>query len=421
MSTSRERVGLALSHRRPDSVPLDLGGTVLSGMHASSVYALRQAMGLDAPGTPVKVVEPYMMLGEIGIDLVDAIGVDVLPLRAPTTLFGFGLEGWKPWRLFDGTPVLVPAGFNTTPEANGDILMYPGGDKRAAPSGRMPAGGYYFDAMVRQPPIVEEVLDPQDNMEEFTPISQTDLEYYRQEARRLSAATDKAVVGGFCFTSFGDIGIVPAQGLKNPKGIRDIEEWYISTCSRRGYVKEVFERQSQVGIENLRRIHEVVGEQVAVTVVTATDFGAQNGLFQSRECYRDLYMPFHSRVNDWVHSNTLWKTFIHTCGAIADLIPDFIEARFDVLNPLQISAEGMDRDFLKREYGADITFWGGGIDTQKTLPFGTPAQVRAEVRESIRVLGEKGGFVFAPVHNIQAKIPAENLVALFESVADYRG
>jgi len=138
---SRQRVSLALNHQQPDRVPLDLGGHAVTGMHVSTVYRLRQALGLDSAGMPVKVVEPYQMLGEIAPDLIAALGVDVVPLANPTTMFGFRNEGWKPWALFDGTPVLVPAGFNTVPEPDGDILLYPQGDRSAAPSGHMPQGG----------------------------------------------------------------------------------------------------------------------------------------------------------------------------------------------------------------------------------------------------------------------------------------
>jgi hypothetical protein len=166
---SRERVSLALNHEEPDRTPLDLGGSVITGMHVSIVYRLRQALGLDAPGTPVKVVEPYQMLGEIRPDLVEALGVDVVQLGGTRTMFGFRNEGWRPWATFDGTPVLVPEGFNTDPEPDGDILMYPEGDRSAPPSGRMPRGGWYFDTIVRQLPIDDETLNVEDNLEEFGP------------------------------------------------------------------------------------------------------------------------------------------------------------------------------------------------------------------------------------------------------------
>ncbi len=418
--TSRERVLAALNHEQPDRVPLDLGGSVLTGMHVSSIYKLRQALGLDPPGTPVKVMDCYQMLGEIAPDLVAALETDGVALQPAATLFGFKREGWKPWRLFDGTPVLVPEGFNTDPEPNGDVLLYPEGDRSLPASGRMPKDGFYFDVIVRQPPIDEANLDPEHNMEEFVPISDDDVAYYRDEAQRLYGETDKAIYAGFCFTSFGDIALVPAPWLRAPKGIRDIEEWYISTVTRKEYVRAVFDRQCSVALASLEKLHRAIGDMVQVTLVTGTDFGAQTNSFISPEAYRDLYQPFHSRINAWVHEHTGWKTFIHSCGSVVVLISDFIEAGFDILNPVQTTAAGMDPKVLKDRFGTKITFWGGGVDTQRTLPFGTPEEVRREVEERIRIFGKNGGFVFAAIHNIQAGIPVENLLALFEAFKEYR-
>ena len=419
MLTSRERVALALDHQEADRVPLDLGGSPVSGMHVSVVYALRQALGLDAPGTPVKVVEPYQMLGEIAPDLIAALGVDVVPLGAPTTMFGFKNEGWKPWTTFDGTPVLVPEGFNIIPEPNGDLLMYPEGDQSAPPSGRMPSGGWYFDAIVRQPPIDEAKLNVEDNLEEFVPIADDVLAHFAREAERLYTQTDKAILANFGGTAFGDIALVPATWLKHPKGIRDIEEWYVSTVARREYVWAIFEQQCEIALANLEKLYTVVGDRVAVVMVTGTDFGAQTGPFISPKAYRSLYQPFHIRVNTWIHTHTPWKTFIHSCGSVYALIPDFIDAGFDVLNPVQCSAAHMDPTALKQAFGERITFWGGGVDTQKTLPFGTAADVRREVRERLRIFAPGGGFIFNTIHNVQPLSPVENVLALYETVRDY--
>jgi hypothetical protein len=415
VTTSRERVNLALNHQEADRIPLDLGGSAVSGMHASTVYGLRQALGLDTPGTPVKVVEPYQMLGEIKADLIDALGIDVVPLTSQTNMFGFKNEGWKPWTTFDGTPVLVPGDFNTDPEPNGDLLMYPEGDRSAPPSGRMPEGGWYFDSIIRQPPIDYDSLNVEDNLEEFGPISEGDLEYFRREAERLHTETDKAILANFGGTAFGDIALVPAPWLKHPRGIRDVEEWYISTVTRRDYVYEVFECQCDIALANLNRLHEAVGDRVAAVFVTGTDFGMQTGPFISPKSYRELFQPFHKRVNDWVHTRTSWKTFIHSCGSVWALIPDFIESGFDILNPVQCSASQMDPWELKREFGDRLTFWGGGVDTQHTLPFGTPEQVRDEVRERIKAFGPGGGFVFNTIHNVQPNTPTENVLALYET------
>lgn len=416
---SRERVNLALNHQEPDRVPLDLGGSVVTCMHVSIVYQLRQALGLDAPGTPVKVVEPYQMLGEIKPDLMDALGVDVVGLRSTKTMFGFRNEEWKPWTTFDGTPVLVPSRFNTAPEPNGDILMYPEGDKSVAPSGRMPRGGWYFDALIRQLPIDDDNLNVEDNMEEFELISDADLDYFRREADRLYTETDKAIFADFANTGFGDIALVPAPWLKHPKGIRDVAEWYMSTAARQDYVYQIFERQCQIGLANLAKIYEAVGNRVTIALVSATDFGMQSGPLVSPQTYRELFMPFHRRVNDWVHQHTPWKTFIHSCGSVMGLIEDFIEAGFDILNPVQCSAALMDPVELKHRFGERVTFWGGGVDTQHILPTGSPEEVRAQVRERLNIFGPGGGFVFNTIHNVQPKTPIQNVLAMYETVREY--
>ncbi len=399
---------------------MDLGSSTVTGMHVSSVYRLRQALRLDPPGTPVKVVEPYLMLGEVAPDLREALGVDVVGMWAPRTYFGFPNRDWKEWRLFDGTPVLVSGDFNTEPNPDGSIYQYPQGDRTAGPSGHMPREGFYFDSIIRQETIDEDRLDPKDNLEEFGPISDADLEHWRREAERVFDGTDRATIANFGGTGFGDIALVPAPWLRDPKGIRDVEEWYVSTVARRDYIYEVFQRQCEIGIANLERIHAVVGERLTAVRVTGTDFGAQQGPFLSPRTYRELFMPFHRAVNDWVHQNTTWRTFIHSCGSVRAFLPDFIEAGFDILNPVQCSAADMDPRELKAKFGERLTFWGGGVDTQRTLPFGTPEEIRREVRERMETFAPGGGFVFAAIHNVQAGIPVENLVALYEAVREYR-
>lgn len=420
MLTSRERVALTLNHQIPDRVPLDLGGGPTTGMHVSSIYLLRQAFKLDSPRTPVKVIEPYQMLGEIKPDLMEVLGVDVVGVSPSSTLFGFKNEGWKEWTLFDGTPVLVPAAFNTEPEPDGSILMYPEGDRSAPASGHMPKNGFYFDTIVRQPPFDEEQLNPEDNLEEFGYISDEELAYFQQEVERLYTETDKALLVNFGGTAFGDIALVPAPWLKYPKGIRDIEEWYISTAARPDYIYQVFEKQCQIALANLEKLYQVVGNRVTAVYVSGTDFGMQTGPFIAPQTYRNLYHPFYKQINDWIHQHTSWKTFIHSCGSVISLLPIFIESGFDIYNPVQCSAAGMDPHTLKARFGDQLVFWGGGVDTQQTLPFGTPTEIRAQVRERISIFGAGGGFVFNPTHNVQPRIPLENLLALYETVRDCR-
>jgi hypothetical protein len=417
---SRQRVEAALNHKQPDHVPLDLGGTPTSGMQVSSVYKLRQALGLDKPGTPVKVTEPYQMLGEIAPDLLDALGVDVVGISGPNTMFGFPNKDWKPWTTFDGTPVLVPAGFNTDPEPNGDILMYPEGDKSVPPSGRMPKGGFYFDSITRQEPIDDDNLNVADNVEEFQPVSDATVQHFAAEADRLRREGDRAIVANFGGSAFGDIALVPGPWMKHPKGIRAVAEWYISTAARFDYVYEVFDRQCEIALKNFVKYYDALGDKVSVVFVSGTDFGTQGGPFMSNAAYRKLFQPFHRRVNDWIHQHTPWKTFIHSCGSIIALMPDLIDAGFDIFNPVQCSAANMDPRTLKAKFGDKVTFWGAGVDTQKTLPFGTPDQIRREVRERIEIFNAGGGFVFNTIHNVQAGVPVENLLALYEAVRKAR-
>jgi len=414
--TSRERVLKALNYEPVDRVPVDLGGTVTSGAQVSVIANLRQTLGLDRPGEPVKVVDPYQMLGEVAADLLDMLGIDTVNLLGPKNHFGFANTDWKPWRTFDGTDVLVPGKFNTEPEPNGDILQYPQGDKSAPASGRMPKGGYYFDAIVRQEPIDEAKLDPADNLEEFVPISDEDLKIYEQRAQKLYDNTDLAIAAGFPGTAFGDIALVPAAGLKYPKGIRDIEEWYISTVSRREYIKEVFAGQVEIAIKNLERTYQAVGNKVHVVFMDGTDLAAQNTLFCGPDTYKELYLPFSRKLNDWIHTHTEWKTMKHCCGGCEPLIEGFIEAGFDILNPIQTSAKGMEPQLLADKYGGRIVFWGGGVDTQQVLPFGKPEQIRRQVAERVQIFNAKRGFVFSTVHNIQCNTPVENVLAMFEAL-----
>jgi hypothetical protein len=419
MMTSRERVNLALQHKEADRVPLDVGATTVTGMHVNTVYLLRQALGLDPPGTPVRVNDPLLMLGEIRPDLMDALGIDAVKLTGSTTSFGYKLDGWKEWRAFDGTPVLVPAGFNTTPEPDGDLLMYPCADRSAPPSGRMPKGGFYFDVINRQPPIDDGSLSPEQNLEEYSVLSNEEQEHFRREAERLYQETDKAIVLSMGAFGLGDVGRVPAPGLKHPKGIRDPEEWYMSLAFRPDFIYKVFEAQTKIDLANLERIHDGVGERVTAVYWTGADFGSQDGTLVSPKIYRDLFFPFHKQVNDWIHRHTSWKTFIHSCGSVWTLIEDFIAAGFDILNPVQCSAANMDPCELKRKFGDRITFWGGGVDTQRTLPFGTPDDVRKEVLERLARLGPGGGFIFSAIHNIQALVPVANLLEMFGTVRKY--
>jgi len=414
----RERLAATLAHRQPDRVCVDFGATAITGIHVSVVDRLRRALLGDADWR-VKVVEPYQMLGEIDERLRDALGVDVVGRGGRYSILGTDEAAWKPFRLFDGTEVQVPHNFNTTTDpATGDLLLYPGGDMSVPPSARMPRGGLFFDTIVRQDPIDESRLDPADNTEEFQLLSEADLEHFRQVRQWFQSHGAYGAVLIVPGTAFGDIALVPAPFLKHPKGIRDIAEWYISTAARKDYVRAVFDRQCEIGLANLRTLIDLFGDVVQVAVITGTDFGTQRGLFCSLAAYRDLFKPYHVAVNKLIHERSSWKTFIHSCGSVWDLMPDLIDAGFDILNPVQCSAAKMEPRALKREFGKHIVFWGGGVDTQKTLPFGTPEEVYREVRQRIEIFNDGGGFVFNAIHNVLGNTPLENALAMVRAIRE---
>jgi hypothetical protein len=414
-STARSRLSAALQHSPPDRVPMDFGGTAVTGIHVSAVTRLREAV-LGEKGYLVKVIEPYQMLGEIDDRLREALGIDVVGVPPRCSMFGTEATNWKPFRLFDGTECLVPGEFNVTPAPDGGWLIYPEGDTQARPSGHMPQGGYFFDAIIRQDPIDEERLNPEDNTQEFGLFSAADLAYYERKKAWLEERRNYGCILTIPGAAFGDIALVPACWLKNPRGIRDVAEWYISTKIRQDYVYQVFEKQCEIALQNIATLIEIFGDLVQAVFVTGTDFGTQRGPFISRQSYRDLFLPFHRQVTELVHRRSNWKAFIHSCGSVYQLIPDFLEAGFDILNPVQCSAAEMDPARLKAEFGNRFVFWGGGVDTQKTMPFGSAEQVYQEVRERIRIFNQQGGFVFNSVHNIQGNTPVENVQAMFRAV-----
>ncbi len=416
---SRQQFLKTVNHQQPDRVVIDLGGTSVTGIHIQTISKLRRHFGLQRK--PIRVIEPFQMLGEVGWELIDAIGIDVIGAWGRNNMFGFSNHApFKEWKTPWGQRVMVPLNFNTTTDTNGDILMYPEGDTSVAPCARMPKTGYFFDAIIRQESIVEEELNVEDNLEEFGLISDKELEHWRMEVDK-AYFSGKAVIASFGGTALGDIALVPGLNLKHPKGIRDVAEWYMSTISRPDYIKHIYERQSEIAIENLRRIYSVVGNKVNAIFICGTDFGTQSSTFCPPEQFDEMWLPYYKQMNDWIHENTQWKTFKHSCGAVEPLLDSFIRAGFDIINPVQINAAGMDPKKLKEKYGNNLVFWGGGIDTQHILPFGKPAEVRDQVLQTCEIFNKNGGFVFNTVHNIQANVPVENLVAMLEAIQEFNG
>jgi hypothetical protein len=253
---------------------------------------------------------------------------------------------------------------------------------------------------------------------EFGPISEEVLDHLSCAAAAVRAK-GRAVVASFGGTALGDIAMVPGMALKHPRGIRDITEWYMSTRSRRWYIHEVFEGQVAIALKNYERIAARVGDNIDAINICGTDFGTQKSSFCSVETFRELWFPYYKQLNDWIHTHTNWKTFKHSCGSVSKFYDSFIECGFDIINPVQCSAAGMEPEYLKSTFGDRLVFWGGGVDTQGTLPFGTPAEVREQVLQRCEIFAKNGGFVFNPIHNVQARTPVANLIAMIEAVREF--
>lgn len=416
--TSRERFIAALNHQQTDRPPLDLGATGQTGINASTLYQLRKALGLEEHAIPI--IEPGQMLGEVEDDVLKALKTDVVGIWNPTNFYGYKNENWKPWKMDDGTPVLMGGDFAYDEDETGTKWVYPQGDRSAEYSAMMPKDGSFFDSAPRAAfdmDLDEEELTPlEDFKDDFSVASDEDARYWEKRSIELYENTEYGVIGLLGGAGLGDAAMVPGPFVKHPKGIRRVEDWLLAHVLYPDYIYEVFRYQTDIMLKNLEIYKQAVGDRIQAVWISGTDFGNQRSLMLGKSTFCDLYKPFYKEINDWVHQNTNWKTFFHTCGAVYDLLDDFVEMGVDCINPLQLSAEGMDAKKIKETYGDKLVFWGGGVDTQHTLPFGTPEEVRKQVRERIDILSKDGGYVFNTIHNIVANVPAENLLAMYDEV-----
>ena len=415
ISSSRHNFIETINHRQPDGVVVDFGATPVTGIHVVIVEKLREYYGLEK--RPVKVIEPYQMLGEVDEELVKAMDIDIIGFSGEKNMFGIPNKDWKVHKTFWGQEVLLPGQFNCTFNSNGDMLIHPEGDVSVPPSAMMPKAGFFFDALDRQQPLDDSTLKVEDNLEEFGYVTDHDLDYWKNIADGIDPES-KGVVVNMGGTALGDIALVPAVGLKHARGIRGVEEWYVSTLTREDFIREIYARETDIAIDNLNKLFGVIGNRIDVAYICGADFGTQNSTFCSPETFRRVWLPYYKKVNDWIHQNTGWKTFKHSCGAIEPLLSLFIESGFDIINPVQINASGMDPLMLKQKYGDEIIFWGGGVDTQGVFAFGTPEQVKDQVKRQCEIFNNNGGFVFNTVHNIQANVPFENVIAMLEALRD---
>lgn len=390
---SRERVLCALNHQEADRIPIDLGGTRQSGIAASTYHKLKEHLGLSGI---TRVFDLFQMLAEVERPVRERFGADVVGLNRPDVAFGIRNERWKPWSLFDGTPVEVPGDFEPVTESSGDLAIVRDGE----PIARMPKDGYYFDRLEKYPGAAHADVDQL----ELPILTDEQCEYYRAEAEAWYQNSDFAVIAP----------MGPPYELFYGLGQGDFESWVITLATEPDYVEALYAKLTDVWLQNLERFTQAVGDRVQILQFN-DDFGTQQAPFLSVPMFRRLIMPFYQRGTQWIHENTNMKIFLHSDGALYPLIPSLIEMGVDILNPVQTSAAGMEAERLKAEFGNQLVFWGGSLDCQKTLPFGTPEDVAVEVEHHVRVLAPGGGYVFAPVHNVQAGVPPENLVAMFDT------
>ncbi len=391
--TSRERILCALNHQQPDRIPIDLGGTSASSIALSTYHQLKQRFGI---ATPTRIYHLLGLVADVEQSVKERVGADTVVLRPPTASLGIRYENWKPWTLFDGTPVEVPGAFNPVAEEDGGLVLY----HQGKPYARMPKGGYYFDYVAKNPGAAHV------NVDEYQPhlLTAQELDYYAAAAEALHDHTDYAIIA--------EMG--PPEQLFAQMGSGDLAAWFMTLASEPDYVHALLEKVSSVWIENLRKFAAAVGDHVHI-IVCFDDLGTQTSTLISVKMFREMIMPYYKRAFDWIHHNTGIKVMFHSDGAIYPMIPSLIEMGIDILNPIQTSAEGMDPVRLKKEFGDRITLWGGCCDCQQTLPFASPEEVARAVETNLRALAPGGGYVCSGVHNIQAGVPVDNVLALFDT------
>ncbi len=390
----RERVLAAINHQEPDRVPLDLGSTRVTGIDVGAYARLRDRLGIE--GKPPKVMDVWQMLAWVEQPVIEALEVDVLPVPRLVQDFGMRMDSWRPWRLEDGTPVQMPGNFDPVAEEDGGLCLYFGGELVAKKAPSSP----YFDRMLDL--RLSYILPPVETIP-LPVLSDEELEWRRRWAETLRAETDKALLGDFGF-NLGRWGSYP--------------EWFYAIAADPDYVLAWYERKIEVLLTNVELYAQAVGDNVDV-IWLMEDFGTQRGMMISPQMFKEMVAPYYKRLFDWIHQNTSWKVFFHSCGGIYPIIGTLIDCGVDILNPVQTTAAGMEPEKLKAEFGDQIAFWGGGLDTQATLPFGSGEEIRAQVKERMQIFGPGGGFVFNPIHNVQTDVSPDNLLAMYEAVHEY--
>jgi len=405
--TSRQRVLKAINFEEPDRVPIDLSAMRASGINAVVYDKLKRRMGVR---TPTKTFDTMQILAEVELEVLERLHVDVVPLDV----------GGVPWseqqaevgvrrRLFEGTEVFFPPDTRITEEDDGSWGLR---GRDGTPLARMPKGGFYFDFV--RPTMSGRRINP-DAFEPPTSVPDEQLELIARRARHLYENTDKAILGWGA--SISGMGMSALLSDNITQGALD--EWLCMLLVEKETAHEMMGRYVDAVISCMKLYHEATGDRCVAWGVASDDGGTQRGGLIAPELFAEMIKPHYKRLCDWVHANTAWKTFLHSCGSIYDYIPHWIEAGIDILNPVQISAANMEPERLKQQFGDNLVFWGGGCDTQEMLPLGTPNEIREHVRRNIEALRASGGFVFTQVHNIQQDVPVENVEAMLRAAYEF--
>ena len=397
--TSRERIVSALRHEEPDRIPLDLSGTESSGITGMAYNRLREYLGLG-PGR-AQIVDVYQQIVKIEDDLREVIRPDTVPLLIEP------ME-WKASVLPDGSPCRIPAGWNPIRDEKGDhVVRNDAGEVFA----RMPAGGFYFEpvlaplAGVNSPSGLRPFAKTIESFD-WPFFADEPLEAIAERGKRLFVETDLAVVAN-----------LQLHLLAAGQSLRGYENFMMDLIINKSLAHALLEMLTEAYIRRCDRYLQLMGDCIQVVLVT-DDLGTQRDPMLSLDCYKEMLWPYQKRLFEFISRHCGAHLLLHSCGSVAAFIPLLIEADVDALNPIQVSAAEMDTAKLKHEYGSNITFWGGGCDTQSVLSRGTPAQVREEVKSRIADLAPGGGFVFTQVHNIQPDVPPENIMAMYKALRE---
>lgn len=395
--TGRERIQAALAHREPDHIPVDLGASESSGIHGIAYNRLKKYMHLESGRT--QIYDLSQMIAKVESPVLNNVGADAVPLLIEP-------REWKPWQLQDGSPCEMPVRANLhNTDGGGMELMAEDGTLTAV----CPAGSYYLDtchhalADASSPADIEKGLGHLQSFD-WPSFCDEDYEDLERKARYLYEHTDRAIVGNLWVHVF-------AAG----QILRGFENFMMDLLADKPMAHALMGRLVDCYEERVRRYVKAVGKYCTIIQVN-DDLGTQNGLQIAPATYREMIKPSHARLWGLIKKLSGKPLLLHSCGSIYELIPDLIEIGVDAINPVQVRAANMDTKRLKREFGKDLTFWGGGCDTQQILGNGAPAEIREEVCRRCADLSPGGGFVFCQVHNIQPNVPSENIMAMYAAL-----